>query len=245
MQLLEVKNLAEVDSDHLPATLARDGAVLIRQGSVGEVEALLSRWTEPVSHPHQSAEGLTVITPRSRSEDIETEAGFTCAALHPHTDRSLQAHPPSVLAALMVAPARSGGAAALVDGARVLALLRHTFDDAAIAGVRLVPADGSAGRPVIEMAEGLARFRYRDDQVAAPHGGAGSADVLAELRRLISGTAISLSLAAGEGYLVHNHRLLHGRAAFAGSRRLVRFLARVNPDHPYAWLNRGFSVANS
>ena len=242
MRLLGVRERAEIDGEHLPAVLARDGAVLISHGSVGDTGTLLRRWTEPVNHPHQSVEGLTVITPRERSADAEAEAGFTWSALLPHTDRSLQAEPPSVLAAVMVSPARSGGATALVDGARVLVRLSRAFGDAALADLRLVPAGGRGARAVAESAAGLVRIRYRDDQVAGPHG---SSEVVTELRRLIAEETVLLELAAGEGYVLHNHRFLHGRTAFSCSRHQVRFLARDGFSHPFAWLDRGFSVARS
>ncbi|MFI2712219.1 TauD/TfdA family dioxygenase [Micromonospora sp. NPDC018662] len=242
MRLLRAESLAELGPDQIPSALGHDGVVLIREASVGEVDELLRRWTEPVDHPHQAADGLTIITPHHHAEGTESEAGFTRSALRPHTDRSLQVTPPSVLAALMVSPVDSGGATTLVDGARVLTRLRRHVGDPAVTALRLMPADGSAERPVVETAAGLTRVRYRDDQVAGPHG---SFDMVARLRRLIVEATVTLELAAGEGYLVHNHRFLHGRTAFTGDRRLVRFLARVRSDHPYAWLNRGFSSANS
>ncbi|MFI7605860.1 TauD/TfdA family dioxygenase [Micromonospora sp. NPDC049366] len=235
----------EVGPDLLPVTLARDGAVLIQQGSVAEVRALLDRWTVPVDHPHQVIDGMTVIAPRLRSDDSDNEAGFTDLALSPHTDRSLHEQPPSVLATLMLAPARDGGSATLVDGARVLALARRCASDAEIARLRLRTTSGRFGPPVVEFSPDHARIRYRNDCIAHPYSTDGRTEPVAAVRRLIVEMTRSLRLRAGDGYLVHNHRFLHGRAAFAGDRRLVRFLASVNSDHPYAWLNRGFSIASS
>ena len=245
MRLLEAGCAAEVDPDLLPFTLARDGLVLIRHGSVGQVKTLLDPWTKPVGHPHQATPGLTVITPRDPADDAENEAGFTDAPLPPHTDRSLHAQPPSVLATVMISPARSGGSALLVDGARVLTLLRHCLDEAAITSLRLKPTSGGPGPPVVELSDGHARIRYRSDQVADPHSVVGREDAVTELRRLISATIEVLNLTACDGYLVHNHRFLHGRTGFSGSRRMVRLLAEVDRDHPYAWLNRGFPIATA
>ncbi|MFD2762928.1 TauD/TfdA family dioxygenase [Micromonospora eburnea] len=245
MRLLAAGCVAEIDAGRVPSALARDGLVFIRQGSVDGVRELLDQWTEPVSHPHQSTDGLTVIVPRQRAVDGENEAGFSAAALSAHTDRSLVARPPSVLATVMVVPALTGGESVLVDGARVLALLRNEFDDGVIAGLRLRPRGGGDGQPLIELRGGLARFRYRDDQIGNPSSVSGREDVVAALRRLIAATRRSFRLAAGDGYLVHNHRVLHGRTAFSGSRRLVRLLAEVDGGHPYAWLNRGFRLADS
>ncbi|WP_327035635.1 TauD/TfdA family dioxygenase [Micromonospora ureilytica] len=246
MLLVEAGHAVEVRQDLLPATLARDGVVLIQEASVSEVRALLDRWTVPVGHPHQVAEGLTVIAPRLRTGDGDNnEAGFTELPLLPHTDRSLHAQPPSVLATLMLAPARAGGSATLVDGSRVLTLVRHRAEDATIAELRLRTATGRSGPPLVEFTPGHARIRYRDDRVAGPYSADGRTDLVAEFRRLIVDTTRSLHLGSGDGYLVHNHRFMHGRTAFTGDRSIVRFLARVNSDHPYAWLNRGFPFASS
>ncbi|GAA2190070.1 TauD/TfdA family dioxygenase [Micromonospora lupini] len=245
MLLVEAGHAVEVSPDLLPATLARDGVVLIQGASVAEVGALLDRWTVPVEHPHQVAEGMTVIAPRYRAGDGDNEAGFTELPLLPHTDRSLHAQPPSVLATLMLAPARAGGSATLVDGSRVLTLVRHRAEDATIAELRLRAAAGRSGPPLVEFTPGHARIRYRDDRVAGPYSANGRTDLVAEFRRLIVETTRSLHLGSGDGYLVHNHRFMHGRTAFTGGRSIVRFLARVNSDHPYAWLNRGFPFASS
>ncbi|GAB4106570.1 hypothetical protein GCM10028790_55890 [Micromonospora taraxaci] len=245
MRLVEAGREAEVSPDLVPGALAHDGVVLIRQGSVAEVRALLDRWTAPADHPHQVADGLTVIAPRLRTDEDDNEAGFTDLALSPHTDRSLHAQPPSVLATLMLTPAKAGGSATLVDGARVLALVRQCAGDTEIAGLRLRTATGRPGPAVIEIGVGHARIRYRDDRVAGPYSTDGRTDLVVTFRRLIAETAQTLRLGAGDGYLVHNHRFLHGRTAFTGDRSLVRFLARVNSDHPYTGLNRGFSIASS
>ncbi|MEV0217841.1 hypothetical protein [Micromonospora sp. NPDC050695] len=199
MRLVEAGCEVEVSPDLLPVTLARDGVVLIQQGSVAEVRALLDRWTVPVDHPHQVADGLTVIAPRLRTDDGGNEAGFTDLPLSPHTDRSLHAQPPSVLATLMLTPARAGGSATLVDGARVLTLLRLRAEDAAIAGLRLRTTTGQLDPPVVEFVSGRARIRYRDDRIAGPYSTDGRLDLVAEFRRLISETTRFLHLGAGHG----------------------------------------------
>ena len=244
MRLLD-GGAAEIDAGLVPTVLARDGVVLIRQGGVPDVKELLAAWTEPVDHPHQSGEGITLIAPRELSDSADNKAGFSRAFLSPHTDRSLQDQPPSLVAAVMQSPARKGGESLLVDGARVLRLLHQDFPGSVIAGLRLITATGGVGSAVVDARAGFASFRYRDDRVAYPCGSAGREDAVAALRHLIRATANTVNLAAGDGYLIHNHRVLHGRTAFSGGRRLVRLLATVNTDHPYAWLNRGFRFASS
>ncbi|MBX7266927.1 hypothetical protein KIF24_13405 [Micromonospora sp. Llam7] len=75
--LVEVRHEVEVDPGLLPATLARDGVVLIQQGSVAAVRALLESWTVPVSHPHQVADGLTAIAPRVVEDAAAVRRGLS------------------------------------------------------------------------------------------------------------------------------------------------------------------------
>jgi hypothetical protein len=184
-----------------------------------------------------------MVAPRPESGDVEGLAGFTRARLPPHTDRSLQPDPPSLLAAVMISPAVSGGQASLVDGAQVLAELRRTFAPATISSLRLRGADGLTV-PVMWISDGLAKIRFRDDRVAAPYCTTGDRAALDGLRDLISASATSVPLGPGDGYVLHNHRYLHGRLSFTGDRLLARMLAKVSGCHRLAWLNKGFPVAN-
>jgi hypothetical protein len=221
--------------------VARDGLVMIRQGSVEGVRALLAGWTEPVRHPHDREAGLTIVTPQPTPDGFEGLTGFTRARLAPHTDRSLQPEPPSLLAAVMISPAVSGGHALLVDGAQVLAGLRRSFTHATIGNLRLQPADGNAV-PVVLASNGLARIRFRDDRIAVPASASDDQQVVDALRDLVAAATTSVRLGPGDGYIVHNHRYLHGRSSFAGDRRLGRMLAKVG-RHRLAWLNQGFRIA--
>ncbi|MEV1017049.1 TauD/TfdA family dioxygenase [Micromonospora sp. NPDC049751] len=217
MRLVEAGRQAEVSPDLMPGVLARDGVVLIRQGSIAEVRALLDRWTVPVDHPHQVAGGLTVIEPRLQRREDENEAGFTDLGLSPHTDRSLHAQPPSVLATLMLTPAMAGGDATLVDGARVLGVVRQHVGDSEIADLRLRTATGRPGPAVVEISVGHARIRYRDDRIAGPYSTNGCTDLVVTPRRLIAETAQTLHLGTGDGYLVHNYRFCTGARPSPGT----------------------------
>ncbi|BCJ62769.1 TauD/TfdA family dioxygenase [Micromonospora endophytica] len=245
MLLLEKDGAAEIAADRVPDILARDGIVLIKHARVADVRALLHAWTKPVDHPHQSGAGMTIIAPRDTSDFRENVAGFSRNVLPPHTDRSLQDQPPSLVAALMLSGAPAGGEAVLVDGARVLRVHGRDHSASGLAGLRLATSDGRGDIAVVEKHAGLVRIRYRDDGVARPYSTDGRWDTATEFRQLIRATAETIHLAAGDGYLIHNHRILHGRAEFSGDRLLVRLLAKVRRDHPYAWLNRGFRFADS
>jgi hypothetical protein len=141
----------------------------------------------------------------------------------------------------MLSPGIRGGEALLVDGAGVLAVLERSFGRGAVASLRLRTKDGTT-LPVVERFEGLARIRFRSDLVASVYSDTGDRSVLEAWRALLSRPA-PLRLGVGDGYLVHNHRYLHGRSSFTGPRRLARMLARVSEGHELSWLNRGFRVA--
>ena len=172
---------------------------------------------------------------------VDGLAGFTRTALGLHTDRSLEADAPSLLATMVISPAARGGHTLLVDGAQVLTELRRYFPLLAITShLRLRTRDGTM-IPVVEMLDGFVKMRFRDDKVAAPVGATGERAILDALRALVS-TAAKLRQDAGCGYILHNHRYLHGRSSFAGGRLLVRMLARVSDGHALSWLNKGFRV---
>lgn len=240
MRLLAASGHAELAWDAVADHLARDGLVMIRQGSVSEVRALLTGWAEPYTHPHDHEPGLTVITPDRRVDTTAGDAGFTRAPLLPHTDRSLHPQPPSVLAAVMVSPAAAGGHALLADGAAVLGTLRRIHPLTTIGRLQLRTASGDLV-PIFVIRDGLVRIRFREDPLATPWTD-GDRSIVAALRESISAATRSLPLSAGDGYVLHNHRYLHGRSSFAGHRQLARMLASVTCAR-LSWLNQGFRVA--
>lgn len=240
MRLLAASGHAELARDAVADHLASDGLVMIRQGSVSEVRALLESWTEPFTHPHDHAPGLTVITPDICVDTTAGDAGFTRAPLLPHTDRSLHPQPPSVLAAVMVSPAASGGHTLLADGAAVLGTLRLVHPLTTIGRLRLRTARGGMV-PIFAIREGLAKIRFRDDPLATPWTD-GDQGIVTALRESISTATRSLPLSAGDGYVLHNHRYLHGRSSFAGHRQVARMLASVTCAR-MSWLNQGFRLA--
>lgn len=238
--MLDATGAVELGAHSIADQLARDGLVLVRRGSVEAVRALLADWTAPVEHPDEHEAGLTRIGPCGGMS--QGGAGFTRVALRPHTDRSLQPEPPSVLAAVMVEPAVSGGDTLLADGAAVLRVLRRRCLPEVGDRVWLRTADGAAV-PVVARRGGLVRIRFRDDGLARPFSDWGPAEVAA-LRESISTVARSVPLRAGDGYIVHNHRYLHGRSSFRGRRTLTRMLATVKCTR-LAWLNEGFHDASA
>ncbi|GAB3806519.1 hypothetical protein GCM10027605_34770 [Micromonospora zhanjiangensis] len=145
VRLLAIDATVEVPPTLIAETLDRDGVVLIRQGSLTKLTELLDPWVAPADHPHQVTTGLTIITPRSSWAGRPNEVGFTQSPLAPHTDRSLDERPPSLVAGLMLSPARAGGVTILADGARVLSDMLRSDGIAAVTRLRLRLADGRPG----------------------------------------------------------------------------------------------------
>lgn len=220
--------------------LANQGLVMIREAGASEVRDLLARWAVPVRHPHEREPGLTIVAPRLGSNDANGLAGFGRSGLVPHTDRSLDPNPPSLLAVVMLSPG-DGGDGLLVDGARLLATLCRSFGRSAVGSLRLRTRDGTTV-PVVQAVEGLERIRFRADRLASLYSDSGHAAVVKAWQQQVSQPTL-LRLGVGDGYLVHNHRYLHGRSSFTGPRRLARFLAKIDDGHRLAWLNKGFRVA--
>lgn len=218
--------------------LTTDGLIMLHHADVPGVRQLLATWTRLARHPDDREPGLTVIEPRAELAQKDGMAGFGRATLLPHTDRSLDSDPPSLLASVMIRPAKRGGEVLLVDGAKVLSELVDVFGFAVVAELRLRSRYQEIF-PVIGLQDGLARIRFRSDELADLDEGNDCREIVAAWRRLVS-AATRVRFRAGDGYLLHNHRYLHGRLGYAGPRRLARLLATVADGHRLSWLNRGF-----
>ncbi|RKN55077.1 hypothetical protein D7231_34825 [Streptomyces klenkii] len=179
--------------------------------------------------PHRDSEpdGLTVIQDSGHPNQPPGFAGFSNQALPVHTERSGTPEPPRLMLFVCARPAKAGGAIRLADGRAVHTDLAHQRPDAAtaLADPRAALFGGADGvfAPVFAWAEdNRLTLRLRQDQLvrwnplAAPH--------LAHLRAAIARHQQRLELAAGEGYLLDNHRWLHGRDGFRGERVAYRAL---------------------
>lgn len=149
-----------------------------------------------------------------------------------HTDRSGWDVPPRFLMSLLKSASETGGESLLVDGHRVLKAIREQDQHL----YRLITSpkyasfradDGTfVPRPVFDESEGLLRFRF-DDGIQLS---ASMVSALPKLQDTIFQNAFAVALKAGQGYIVDNHRFLHGRTLFSGSRELLRVLVHPQPE---------------
>lgn len=213
------------------ADLRRIGAALIDEvpGPGELVEFALSLG---VVAPHRDSgpDGVTSI--EDRGAESPAMAGFTRTELSPHTDRSGVERPPILLLTACGREPSSGGESLLVDGRAVHDDLAHNAPNtlAALSEPRSAlfgGADGYLGSVFTPGPHGVVAIRLRLDSLvrfvpaAAPH--------VPTLRAAIRRHTIVLPVRAGSGYVLNNHRSLHGRRRFEGPRLMYRIIADPLP----------------
>ena len=78
-------------------------------------------------------------------------------------------------------------------------------------------------RAIFEEKSGIIRFRF-DGGIQLS---ASMVESFSKLREIIYQNALVVSLQLGQGYILDNHRYLHGRTSFSGSRELLRALVDI------------------
>ncbi|ONI81858.1 hypothetical protein ALI22I_37295 [Saccharothrix sp. ALI-22-I] len=217
--------VAADDALGLVDVLARRGLVLV-DGLADSADLLrLARSVATVvPHRDSASDGVTTLVDLGPAAPSGF-AGFSACALDPHTDRSGVAHPPALLMLSCSRPATSGGECVLIDGQSVYLDLAEAEPEALAAlcaprSVLFGGASGHLGAIFSEDAERQVTVRLRMDDLAQF-----SPEVsrwLPTLRATIDRHAIELDLTAGQGYILDNHRWLHGRRAFSGHRVVHR-----------------------
>lgn len=220
----------------VPTVLARHGLVML-DGLFGSRD--LSRLTRSIAtvapHRDNGLDRVTIIADHGAKHAPRGLAGFSRSALSPHTDRSGITHPPGLLMTGCLHPAATGGESVLIDGQAV-------FDDLAESEPRALRsfcsprsalfggAAGHLGSIFADAGGDRVAVRLRLDDLARF-----SPDVqrwLPTLRDVIDRHSMTAKLDAGQGYLLDNHRWLHGRRAFIGRRVVYRVAG--NPLHSLA-----------
>ncbi|MEV5506634.1 TauD/TfdA family dioxygenase [Streptomyces orinoci] len=191
--------------------------------------------------PHRDSDpdGLTTIRDTRRHAHLAGYAGLTNGEVAPHTERAGIPTPPRLMLMVCGTPAAHGGTCLLTDGRSVHTEIAARMREVAVALAKprtafFGAADGHATQVFTEHPDGRVSLRLRLDGLARfsplvqPH--------LPMLRAVLSTHQIPLKLAAGQGYLLDNHRWLHARTAFTGLRLFWRALGE-----PRFVLPRGFA----
>ncbi|MCA2185690.1 TauD/TfdA family dioxygenase [Nonomuraea cavernae] len=238
---LKAPNGQEFRIDQAQDGLAQHGIILFSGATLNELKSALNDWTVPYRHPHDVSPGVTVIRPNLIGET--NAQGFTYEALPLHTDRAQVDSQPTIICCLYTQEAAVGGESLLLDGAEIAhsLLCRNLL---AMADNVVLLSKGNRWRTVIKPYDSYAgfRIRYRNDSIARPHVTTCDARPLLDAFEAKVASPLVYALHAGEGYLIHNHRVLHGRYAFTGDRAAIRLLAKVARSSRSRSLNHGFSL---
>jgi alpha-ketoglutarate-dependent taurine dioxygenase len=183
-------------------------------------------------HRHGDPNGITVLCDRGPVAHRDGFAGFGTDALAVHTDRSGLPEPPGLVMTVCRQTAHHGGESLLVDGRAVYADMAEHHPDAltALAAPRSVLFGGAAGylgAIITHRPDERVSLRLRWDSLArfCPD----VARVLPVLRAVVDRHTTEIALRPGQGYVVDNHRWLHGRRAFTGPRAMSRVLGQPLP----------------
>jgi len=226
----------------LVAELAVHGLVLLDDvNSTDHLLRLARSIATVVPHRDSDASGLTTIA--DIGGQVRSEfAGFSACELNPHTDRSGIANPPALLMMACGRPASSGGECVVIDGKAVYDDLVESHPKAAKAlnAPRSVLFGGAAGclGSVFSPTGDQITVRLRLDDLVqfSPE----TTRWLPVLRAAIDRHATVFKLNIGQGYILDNHRWLHGRRAFTGQR--VMYRVNGNPL-PHLGITPGFRPA--
>ncbi|MGI5293033.1 TauD/TfdA family dioxygenase [Nonomuraea polychroma] len=239
-------NMASSDAvTRATAILARDGLVTFDGVHDREsVVRLAGRLLSPREHRDADGDCVTIISDRGSVAGRLGYAGFGAAELEPHTESSALAQPPRIVMLVCALPADHGGESYVVDGAAVYA-------DLAGHSPRLLqalqqPATVRFGDPghwgsVLEPTLG-GRIRIRLRLDGLEHFTEPAAEAVPLLRTVISKHVQELPLQPGQGYLLDNWRMLHGRRSFHGPRLMYRILGDLLANHD---LPLGFKPPNA
>ncbi len=193
-----------------------------------------------IAHRDSDDDGVTTLENRGRLGQRLGFEGFGAGALAPHTDRSGVIDPPALLLVVCGRTSASGGECLAIDGRRVYTDLAASAPEAitALSRSRTALFGGASGYlgSVFEHTRGRrVRIRLRMDDLIEY-----SPDIapwLPALTAAIDLHTIKFALQPGHGYVLHNHRWLHGRTAFTGDRVMYRL--SLNP-HPEFAIPSGF-----
>lgn len=192
---------------------------LLQLGSLGRI----------YHHYDSLPNGLTQI---KHADDIETREntnhlGFTQEALIPHTDRSGLINPPKLLAFWIEHQSKIGGASLFVDGQQLFDEVSLQDPDAIKALTRPCSVIFKSEKGLIEgsifhLQEDNFFIRFRFDRLV--YLSPDVASVMPRFLEVLKRCTIKKRLASDEGYLIDNHRWLHGRTHFSGARSAYRLL---------------------
>ncbi|KAL4901426.1 hypothetical protein BDW74DRAFT_187666 [Aspergillus multicolor] len=157
--------------------------------------------------------------------------GYSSEELYFHTDRSGWDVPPRILVSTLKSKSANGGASILANTSLIIQDIKEQGEDfyklltSAKHSSFRSDDDVFVPRPIYDEAADLFRFRF-DDGIQL------SASLVvhySQLLETIYRNSFAVTLQQGQGYLLDNHKFLHGRTSFTGTRELLRALVNLPP----------------
>ncbi|KAL5043522.1 hypothetical protein BDW71DRAFT_216254 [Aspergillus fruticulosus] len=205
------------------------GIAFLKECDEAKLSKLASQLGEVVRPRNEKVSGTGISN--IRFEPSLVGKGYSSEELYFHTDRSGWDHPPRILVSTLKSKSTNGGVSMLADTTRIIQDIKEQGEgfyelltDAKHSSFR--SDDGVfVPRPIFDECTGLFRFRF-DDGIQL------SASLVIRFPQLfdtIYRNSFAVALEEGQGYLLDNHRYLHGRTSFTGSRELLRALVNLPP----------------
>lgn len=219
---------SRVDVENAQQNLRNRGVALFQLASRQDLLDFSREFGALLSHRDADPDTVTVVKHDPGLTGQPGYDGLSSRHLNPHTDGSGNFVVPRYITLWCANDASEGGESVFIDGEAALADLSATAPWAAEAlsaprAVIFKSGDESYEGPVFcRDEEGNLRVRLRLDSQG--YFSAAATSALGELRTALARQAWTLGLRPGQGYIIDNWRVLHGRRAFSGSREMLRTL---------------------
>ncbi|KAL4980431.1 HAD-like domain-containing protein [Aspergillus desertorum] len=205
------------------------GIAFLKDCDEAKLSKLASQLGEVVRPRNEEISGTGISN--IRFEPSLVGRGYSSDELYFHTDRSGWDRPPRILVSTLKSKSINGGASMLADTTRILQDIKEQGEGfyELLTNSKHSSFRSDDGlfvpRPIFDESSRLFRFRF-DDGIQL------SACLVIRFPQLfdtIYRNSFAVALEEGQGYLLDNHRYLHGRTSFTGSRELLRALVNLPP----------------
>jgi alpha-ketoglutarate-dependent taurine dioxygenase len=215
-------------AEHLKELVDQTGTALFRAESREEFVHLCTHIGPSISHRDAGQDNVTEVQFDSRHAGRPGYDGLTSGPLDPHTDGSGNKIAPRYVSLWCAEQAGRGGESLLVDIEEVVSDLEREASwvvDTLSANVAIFRSGADEYCGPVLFRDAISqhwRVRLRLDSQGFFNGEGQRA--ITRLREAISRRTKTFSMQAGEGYIIDNFRVLHGRLPFSGSRKMLRIL---------------------
>ena len=214
------------ETDATLSTVKRRGLAFFEGvDSLDDLIWLSYKFGVPILHRDADYRGVITLSPHE-SDQEETFKGYTRKEQYLHTDGTMVESPADLVLLSCQKLAPKGGHSTFVDGLDLYKriardkpeLLKHLMaDDAALFGE---PRGEHTTKPVFSARAGYISISFRHDRLVEY-----SKEVTENfdyLKSAIDSLTTSVKLRPGQGYILNNHRYIHGRSSFEGDRIIHR-----------------------